>query len=88
MSRRDTNIGSPPRGRIVTANPGARRLLGYGDGASLPELPLLFRAKAAREVVQAALGGETVSDREIELDQQVCLLSARPLPAGPGFEQA
>lgn len=70
------------RGRIVTANPAARRLLGYAEGPDLPALPMLFHEKAAREIVSAALRGETVEDREIDLDGRICLLSARALPEG------
>jgi len=70
------------RGRIVTANPAARRLLGYEERQELPALPVLFHEKAAREVVNAALRGETVEDREIDLDGRICLLSARALAEG------
>jgi len=44
-------IAADGRGRIVTANPAARRLLGYAPTGALPDLPALFRVKAAREVV-------------------------------------
>ncbi|NOT07843.1 MAG: PAS domain-containing protein [Gemmatimonadales bacterium] len=70
------------RGRVVTANPAARRLLGYPAERPLPELQVLFHQKAAREVVDATLRGETIPDREVLLDDRTCLLSARPLPAG------
>jgi two-component system phosphate regulon sensor histidine kinase PhoR len=70
------------RGGVVTANPAARRLLGYGPGRPLPELQILFHQKAAREVVDATLRGETVPDREVLLDERTCLLSGRPLPGG------
>src|ERR1041385_1659999 len=70
------------RGGVVTANPAARRLLGYGAGRPLPELQILFHQKAAREVVDATLRGETVPDREVLLDERTCLLSGRPLPGG------
>jgi two-component system phosphate regulon sensor histidine kinase PhoR len=75
-------IAADGRGRIVTANAAARRLLGYDPGESLPDLPELFRVKAAREVVDAVLGGDVVQNREAELDGSLVLLSARPLPSG------
>ena len=70
------------RGRIVTANPAARRLLGYGETEAMPELRSLFRVKAAREVVDATLRGDAVQDRELELDGRSILVNSRPLPAG------
>jgi two-component system phosphate regulon sensor histidine kinase PhoR len=75
-------IAADERGRIATANPAARRLLGYDQLDPLPDLPELFRVKAAREVVDAVLGGTPVQDREVELDGRSVLLNARPLPAG------
>jgi signal transduction histidine kinase len=75
-------VSCDARGRIITANPAARRLLGYQEGLDLPALPVLFHEKAAREVANAALRGETVEDQEIDLDGRICLLSARGLPEG------
>jgi two-component system, OmpR family, phosphate regulon sensor histidine kinase PhoR len=75
-------IAADERGRIVTANPAARRLLGYDQLDALPDLAELFRVKAAREVVDAVLAGAPVQDREVELDGRSVLLNARPLPAG------
>lgn len=75
-------IACDRRGRILTANPAARRLLGYEHEAELPALPVLFHEKAAREVADASLRGETVEDREVDLDGRTCLLSARALPGG------
>jgi two-component system phosphate regulon sensor histidine kinase PhoR len=75
-------IAADDRGRIVTANPAARRLLGYDQLDPLPDLAELFRVKAAREVVDAVLDGTPVQDREVELDGLSVLLNARPLPAG------
>jgi signal transduction histidine kinase len=66
----------------VTANPAARRLLGYGDRETLPVLPLLFRSPDARAAVTQALGGSAVSDREIEIGDKICLLNARPTTLG------
>jgi two-component system, OmpR family, phosphate regulon sensor histidine kinase PhoR len=74
-------IAADGRGRIVTANPAARRLLGYGPADSLPDLRELFRAKAAREIVDAVLSGESVEDRQLEMDERAFLVNARPLPA-------
>ena len=75
-------IAADGRGRIVTANPAARRMLGYDQTDPLPGLPELFRVKAAREVVDAALEGDAVQDRELEMDDRVFLMNARPLPSG------
>jgi signal transduction histidine kinase len=75
-------IAANERGRIVTANAAARRMLGYDLTDDLPDLPELFRTKAAREVVDAVLRGEAVQDRELDLDDRVLLMNARPLPAG------
>ena len=70
------------RGRVITANPAARRMLGYGEQDELPELGLLFRAKEARELLDRVLVGEAVADREITLADRTYLLNGRPLPAG------
>ncbi|HEX3234337.1 MAG TPA: ATP-binding protein [Gemmatimonadales bacterium] len=74
-------IAADGRGRIVTANPAARRLLGYGPADPLPDLAELFRVKAAREVVDAVLGGQVVQDRQVETDGHAFMVNARPLPA-------
>jgi two-component system, OmpR family, phosphate regulon sensor histidine kinase PhoR len=75
-------IAADERGRIATANPAARRMLGYDETDPLPDLPELFRVKAAREVVDAVLNGEAVQNRELEMDDRVFLMNARPLPSG------
>jgi PAS domain S-box-containing protein len=75
-------IAADERGRIVTANVAARRMLGYDRTDPLPGLPELFRVKAAREVVDAVLQGEAVQNRELEMDDRVFLMNARPLPSG------
>ncbi len=75
-------ISCDARGRVLTANPAARRLLGYEDDRPLPPLQLLFHEKAAREAVDATLAGKTAADREVQIDERTCLLSARPLPEG------
>ncbi|HWA41174.1 MAG TPA: histidine kinase dimerization/phospho-acceptor domain-containing protein, partial [Gemmatimonadales bacterium] len=75
-------VAADARGRVVTANSAMRRLLGYAPDAALPELPQLFRAKAAREVVDAALRGEPTEGREVEFEGKTLLATARPLPEG------
>lgn len=75
-------LSSDARGRIVTANPAALRLLGYGPTDRLPELPLLFRSREARQIVTTALAGEQVAERELEIGDRICLLNARPLATG------
>jgi signal transduction histidine kinase len=72
-------LASDRRGRITTANAAARRLLGYGPADALPDLPTLFRAKAAREVVEAVLAGAAVQDRQLDIDGSTLLVNARPL---------
>jgi signal transduction histidine kinase len=68
-----------PRGRIVTANPAARAMLGYGERDHLPDLQALFKARGARAAVESVLAGKEVS-REIQLDSATLLIQARPLP--------
>jgi two-component system, OmpR family, phosphate regulon sensor histidine kinase PhoR len=75
-------VAADARGRVVTANGALRRLLGYRDDETLPELPQLFRAKAAREVVEAVLRGEAIEGREVEFEDRTLLATARPLPQG------
>jgi two-component system phosphate regulon sensor histidine kinase PhoR len=75
-------LAADGRGRIVIANPAARRMLGYGPSDPLPDLPALFRAPAARDAVDAALAGRMGEERELELDGLIVTLSARPLPTG------
>ncbi len=75
-------IAADVRGRIVTANSAARRILGYKFDQSLPDFPELFRVKGAREVVDQVMQGKLVQDREIEMEDRTLLMNARPLPSG------
>ena len=75
-------VAADERGRVVTANAALRRLLGYRDDEALPALPQLFRAKGARDVVDAVLRGEAIEGREVELEGRTLLATARPLPRG------
>ena len=74
-------IAADARGRIVTANPAARRLLGYERDAVLPDLRTLFRVRSAREAVADVLAGHEVHDCRVEMDDQSLALNARPLNA-------
>ncbi len=75
-------IAADVRGRIVTANSAARRILGYKFDESLPYFPELFRVKGAREVVEQVMQGTLVQDREVEMEDRTLLMNARPLPSG------
>ena len=75
-------IAADVRGRIVTANSAARRILGYKFDQSLPDFPELFRVKGAREVVDQVMQGKLVQDREVEMEDRTLLMNARPLPSG------
>ncbi len=75
----DGVIAADLRGRITIANPAARRLLGYPDQAALPDLPTLFRDKAARAAIDDVLAGAIVRDRELAIDDRTLLIDARPL---------
>ena len=75
-------IASDQRGRVVIANPAARRLLGYRPDEPLPDLRTLFREKLAREAVDEVLDGAEVQEREFDFDGQVISLNARQLAGG------
>lgn len=75
-------VAADDKGRIVIANPAARRMLGYAPAAPLPELRTLFRAKAAREAVEQVLDGSAIDEREVELDGRILSVNARSLEGG------
>ncbi len=75
-------LATDARGRITSANPAARRFLGFGPDDPLPDLPQLFRTRVARDVVDSTLRGDGVQDREVELGGRVLLTSSRPLASG------
>lgn len=75
-------LSSDAKGRIITANPAARRLLGFRDAEALPELPLIFRTKDARDLIDRVLEGTSIADREIAWGDRTYLMNARPLPTG------
>ena len=75
-------IAADARGRVVSVNGAARRLLGYAKDAVLPPLPELFRARAPRDAVTRVLGGAAVHDIPVESENRSALLNARPLRGG------
>jgi two-component system phosphate regulon sensor histidine kinase PhoR len=75
-------IAVDPRGVVTTLNPAARRLLKLAPDAGPPAALELFRARAAREAVERALGGVESPGLEVELDGRTALLSGHPLPGG------
>jgi len=75
-------VAADAKGRILTANSAARRILGYKFDEQLPSFAELFRVKEAREVVDQVMQGTAVRDREIGMEDRSLLMNARPLPAG------
>lgn len=75
-------LSSDAKGRIITANPAARRLLGFRDTEPMPDLPLIFRTKDARDLIDRVLEGTAIADREITWGERTYLMNARPLPTG------
>jgi two-component system phosphate regulon sensor histidine kinase PhoR len=74
----DGMVAANARGRVVLVNAAARRMLGYDDDETFPDLQTLFRKKLAREAVAEALKGQSVQDREVEMDGRILALNARP----------
>jgi two-component system phosphate regulon sensor histidine kinase PhoR len=75
-------VAADSRGHIVTANPAARELLGYGPQTPLPEIQQLFRGRSAREIVRRVSEGTPVEGEEVGIDGRKIVISARPLPTG------
>ena len=76
-------IAADGRGHIVTANPAARRLLGYGAdrGAARPSGALPGQGRARGGGRSRSRAGP-VQDRQLDMDGRVFLVNARPLPTG------
>ncbi|HEY4321395.1 MAG TPA: ATP-binding protein [Gemmatimonadales bacterium] len=72
-------LAADNRGRIVAANPAARRMLGYARDAAIPDLPSLFRDRAAREAVSQLMAGDAVYNSEVDLDGKTVAINGRPL---------
>ncbi|MBI4503824.1 MAG: PAS-domain containing protein [Gemmatimonadetes bacterium] len=75
-------IAADREGNIVICNSAARRLLAYPPQGTMPNARALFHERAAREIVEQALAGQIVVDRETDLGGQILLFTARPLPKG------
>lgn len=75
-------VAADARGRILTANPAARHLLGYAPESPLPDLQQLFRVREAREIVRLVSEGTPVLGQEVGIDGRKLVVSARPLPTG------
>ncbi|HSJ25562.1 MAG TPA: ATP-binding protein [Longimicrobiales bacterium] len=71
-------------GRIVRANPEARRLLRLDRGTIGQPVTTRLRHAELRLLLGQAIRGEVVDSREITLDDRRLLVSARPLPAPHG----
>jgi len=76
----DGVVAADARGRILTLNRAARRLLGYGPDDPVPSLAELFHEKAARDLVEAVLAGTEAEPRELERAGRSVLLAGRALP--------
>ena len=75
------SIAADARGRIVTANPAARRLLGLRRRPS--RCPTCRSCSGSRPRARwwtSVLQGRPVQDRQLEMDGRVFLVNARPLP--------
>jgi len=78
----DGVVAADGAGEIVALNAAARRLLGYRLPDRPPPLGQLFHDKRARDFVRAALEGQEVEQRELDLDGRTLLVTSRPLPKG------
>jgi two-component system phosphate regulon sensor histidine kinase PhoR len=70
------------RGAIITLNPAARRLLGYGADDTMPPLPELFHDKPARDLVDAILAGREVEAVDLAAGGRALVATGRALPNG------
>ena len=73
-------VATDAAGNVVACNRAARRLFAYGPDQPLPNARELFRSPDARKLVDGVLAGHAVLGREMEFDDRVILVTARPLP--------
>ena len=69
-------------GRVLSANPAARRFLTLGAASDLPNITELIRHPSVGDAIEATLRGGTMDGREIEAGDRIMLLSGRGLPGG------
>ena len=75
-------VACDARGAVVTANPAARRMLGFRPDEPLPLLTETFRQRSAQEAIAGALAGTTTQGLEVEFERRRLLFSAQPLQGG------
>ncbi|MSR06398.1 MAG: HAMP domain-containing protein [Gemmatimonadetes bacterium] len=69
-------------GNVVSSNDATRRLLAFGPDERIPNARELFHQRDVLDIVERALRGEAVVDRETTIGERVILFTARPLPKG------
>ena len=74
-------IAIDARQQVTTVNERARALLGFKDTVPFP-VSNLPRERGLREAIGAALSGQAVDAREVQIGGRELALTARPLPAG------
>lgn len=70
------------QGHIITANGAARRLLGFSDESTLPDLAELFRSPPGRQLAGAILTGQPARGRQLEFGGRTLLVNGRPFEQG------
>lgn len=73
-----------PDGRVIHANPAARRLLGIPQGAVGQPVSTLVRHAELRGLLERALAGRLAGATEVTLDDRRLLVGARPVEPGTG----
>jgi len=81
-SMSDGVIAANDRGKIVSCNAAALRLLGYKDAAALPPLGELFHDKPGRDLLREILAGRDVELRALDIEDRTLLVTGRALPDG------
>ncbi|MGH7506102.1 MAG: sensor histidine kinase, partial [Longimicrobiales bacterium] len=75
-------------GRVVTANPAARSLLGLPRGAEGQLVASLVRNAELRGFLERGATASDIASREVNVDERRLLVTARPIPplddSGPG----
>lgn len=70
-------------GRVIHANPAARRLLGIPDHVVGQPLGSMIRQAELRAILERAITGTTTGTTEVSLDDRRLLVGARSLPPAP-----